>query len=144
MQSMAVKISEVSPESGSVKAFQKREWRIFGKERGFIYDKKGYTLAAYEGRKLVGFANLDLGGGAAYLQNLLVSKTAREKGIGKLLLEKSEAFAKKKGCHIVYLKTSEKHTEAMRLYKKQGYRMAGKLRNLMFHFTWYFFVKDLE
>jgi GNAT superfamily N-acetyltransferase len=141
---MAIKISQVSPESGSIKAFQKREWRIFGEERGFVYDKKGYTLAAYDGGKLVGFANLDLGGGAAYLQNLLVSKTARGKGIGKLLLKRSEAFARKKRCHIIYLKTSEKHTEAIELYKKQGYVMAGKLRNLMFHFTWYFFVKDLE
>lgn len=127
-----------------VERFRSREWYKFNKEQGYSWDQKKYSLIALENKKLIGFAKFKITGGASYLNELIVSKEFRGKGIGNLLIKRFEEFSKNKGCHVVYLETSNKHKTALKFYKKQGYKKVATLKDNKFHFTWYFFEKRLK
>jgi GNAT superfamily N-acetyltransferase len=140
---MEIRIVKVSPKNKKIKLFAKREWKAFNKEVGYSYKEDKYKFAAFEGRTLVGFASLEITGGVMYLAQLLVSKTIRGRGVGRLLIERAERFAREKRCHRIYLKTSERHIDALRLYKREGYRKIAELKNHTFHLTWYLLAKEL-
>ena len=124
--------------------FQKEEWKKFNKERNYKWKPKRFRLVALKEDKLVGYAKFKINGGASYLSEIIISKKARKSGIGKLLLNKFEEISKKQKCHIIYLKTSEKHKEAVNFYKRNNYKIVAKLKDNEFHFTWYFFEKRLK
>ena len=128
----------------AVDKFAESEWKKFNQERGYQFNEKKYLIAAYENKKIMGFASFKINGGASYLSQLLISKKARRKGLGHLLITKFEEISKKKRCHIAYLETSERHKEALKFYKKHGYKIVATLKNNKFHFTWYFLEKKLK
>lgn len=122
--------------------FEKREWRRFNKEKGYKFKEKKYTFIVKENNKILGYIFFKINGGAAYLYSLIISKKARGKGIGNLLLKKFEETAKKKKCHIAYLETSERH-KSIDFYIKHNYKIEAKIKNKEFHFTWYYLTKNL-
>lgn len=125
--------------------FAKKEWNIFDRERDYRWEKeRKYSFVVYDGDKIIGFSSFKIKGGAAYLSQLLVSKNNRKKGIGELLIKNFENFSKRKKCHIAYLDTSKKHKEAIRFYKKMGYKIVAQLKNNKFHLMWYTLEKKLK
>ena len=139
-----IKIKEIDdsikPEANE---FSEKEWKRFNNEKGFDWDKKNHSFVAYNGDSMGGFLRMSLNGGAAYLNELLVAKEERNKKIGKNLLKKFEEFARNNGCHVAYLKTSEKHNEALEFHKKHGYKISAKLEKHEFGWHWYFLTKEL-
>jgi len=53
---------------------------------------------------------------------LVVEKQSRRRGIGRLLMEDAEAWAKEQGCSVVRLWSSAGRTEAHRFYEQLGYK----------------------
>lgn len=124
--------------------FSQKVWRDFNKEKNYKWKEKKYNFIARKNKKIIGYIEFKILGGAAYLSQLIVSKKIRGKGIGELLLKKFENFSKSKKCHILYLETSEKHKEALRFYKKHGYKIVAKLKDNKFHFDWYYLSKEIK
>jgi ribosomal protein S18 acetylase RimI-like enzyme len=144
VKEMQIKSIKDPKDAKSVDAFATKEWAIFNRERNYKWKETKHTFAAYEDKKVVGFASLKINGGAAYLSQLIVLKEARRKMIGSILLQKFEQYAKRNNCHVAYLETSERHSEALRFYKRHGYKIMAKLNNNKFHLTWYFMAKPLR
>ena len=63
----------------------------------------------------------------AYVPELVVHEEARGKGIGKNLLNKIVAYAKKKACFGVFLASAIKRKESHIFYKKNGFINIGSL-----------------
>jgi len=55
------------------------------------------------------------------LENIAVDPTVRGRGIGRALLQRAEAEARRQGFAAIYLYTHEKMTENQALYSKIGY-----------------------
>ena len=141
---MQIKSVKNSKDMKAVDAFATKEWATFNREKGYRYKETKHTFAAYDNKKVVGFATLKINGGAAYLSQLIVLKGSRRKKMGSILLQKFEQYAKRNNCHVAYLETSERHVEALKFYKKHGYKIIARLNNNKFHFTWYFMAKPLR
>ena len=56
-----------------------------------------------------------------YLDDLSVTKSYRNKGIGTSLIKKSEEYAKEIGIHSIYFHVEKSNVSAFRLYKRLGY-----------------------
>lgn len=63
----------------------------------------------------------------AYVPELVVHKEARGKGIGKSLINKIVAYAKRKACFGVFLASAIKRKKSHRFYKKNGFINVGSL-----------------
>lgn len=61
--------------------------------------------------------------------NLYVDIEHRGKGIGRVLLDFAEEYARKKKLHGVKLETSKDNKEAQRFYLKCGYQRVGEVKN---------------
>jgi GNAT superfamily N-acetyltransferase len=55
------------------------------------------------------------------IEGLVVERTHRGQGIGKLLLAQAEEWAKASGCSIVRLRSTSTRTKAHRFYEHLGY-----------------------
>jgi len=58
-----------------------------------------------------------------YLDDLSVTGTYRNKGIGTSLLMRAEDYSKETGIHSIRLHVEKENTSALGLYKKLGYRI---------------------
>ena len=63
------------------------------------------------------------------LENIVVSKTERQKGIGKLLLDALLASAREVNSAAVSLEVRESNRAARFLYEKIGFQQAGRRKN---------------
>ena len=141
---MELIISEPGKEElEEVDSFIEEEWKDFNVSRGYEYKKESDKLTARVNNELQGYISFETVGGVAYLSELIVSKKSRRLGIGRKLIEKFEETCKNKGCHMVYLETSEKHLEAVKFYEGMGYKRKVELYNFKFNFTWYLYTKNL-
>lgn len=61
--------------------------------------------------------------GCAELVKYYLPRSSRGKGIGKALMEKSMASAKKLGYGQVYIESLPEFSKAVRIYEKQGFEM---------------------
>lgn len=126
-----------------VEDFKKTEWALSDAEKGLKYDKETNELVATDKEEIVGYAKYTIVGGTALLQELLVAKNARNQGVGRALLKKYEAKAKKEKCHQCYLETSDKHQVALAFYKKEKYKIIAELKDHKFRATWYILSKEI-
>jgi len=55
------------------------------------------------------------------IENVIVSKDYRNKGIGKALLNEIEMIAKKLNCYYIFFVSGDNRKEAHRLYESVGY-----------------------
>jgi GNAT superfamily N-acetyltransferase len=83
-------------------------------------------LLALDGGTLVGLASVyaDIQsirhGPRCWLQDLVVSKDARSRGIGKLLLDAATEWAREHGCTHVQLSSGLGRVDAHRFYRREG------------------------
>jgi PhnO protein len=82
---------------------------------------------AWMDQKVVGFCSVHIQhllhhwSLVAEVQELVVDKAYRGKGIGKHLLNDAIAFAKQQGCTQIELSTNRKRLDAQRFYEREGW-----------------------
>lgn len=87
----------------------------------------GNIFVARQGGDVVGMVSLlytvstALGGRVARLEDMVVSPTARNAGVGTALLSKAIEFAHSQGCKRITLMTDRDNEAAQRFYKKHGF-----------------------
>jgi GNAT superfamily N-acetyltransferase len=84
------------------------------------------VLLAMDGERLVGLASVyaDIQsiryGKRCWLQDLVVSKEARSRGIGRLLLDAATEWARARGCTHLQLSSGMGRANAHRFYRREG------------------------
>lgn len=124
--------------------FIRKEWNIFNKEHGFQWKEKRYSFIALKEKEIVGILLCKIIGGSSYISDFIVKRELRNQKIGEELFNKFEQFSKKKGCHVIYLETTEKHKKAIRFYKKRGFKKIATLKKNKHKLNCYFFEKRLK
>jgi len=70
---------------------------------------------------------------AGHILTIDVSPAHRRKGIATRLLQEIERIFKEKGVGVCHLEVREDNVAAIRLYRKSGYRIIGRLKNYYEH-----------
>jgi GNAT superfamily N-acetyltransferase len=89
-------------------------------------------LVAEEGGQVVGFCSLhfrerlNYTTPQAWAPDLIVAERARQRGIGRALLEEAERLAAERNCWNLTLESGYKRAEAHHLYRSFGMTDAGK------------------
>lgn len=100
--------------------------------RGIFVDclKVPYLCELLEERgRVVGYAIMALAGDEAHLLNLCLDSAARGRGLGMLLLEHMLLRATRTGARVLYLEVRPSNREALRLYRRSGFRRVGLRRD---------------
>ena len=126
-----------------VEDFVSKEWKKFNKEKNYVYDEEELEYSFIKDNDIYGYLKMKITGSVGYLSQIIVRKDKRKEGVGKELVKKFEEICKEKGCHKVYLETSERHEEALKFYERLGYKKVSTLKNHKFGFTWYILEKTL-
>ncbi len=82
-----------------------------------------FVAASHE--KVVGYAQGDIRGAMATLEDLAVAKEFQQKGLGSKLLSVELEALKKRGSKIVVAEVHWKNAEAIPFYYKHGFRLSG-------------------
>jgi ribosomal protein S18 acetylase RimI-like enzyme len=93
-----------TPESGSAIYIAEDET---GKRAGFIHLQ---TQTDYFNNKKVG-----------YISDLAVDSAFEGQGVGRILLDKAEEWARAEGCHLLSLYVFSNNSRARRIYEKLGF-----------------------
>lgn len=139
-----IKISEAKPEE--TKDLVKSEWpdvdqALYG-ERNWV--EKDFLFKADRDGVVVGSIMGKYAAGVLYVDDLIVAKSERGKGIGKMLMSKAEEFGKENGAHKTYLITKkEGNVAARKLYDNLGYLITGEFKNHYYHFDFVIYEKPL-
>ena len=80
----------------------------------------------------------------AYIENIAVKMTYRKQGIGRMLLEKAERWAKEKELIGLSLEAQNDNLIACRFYRKEGFQLGGvdtmkQYANLQIDLTLYWY-----
>ena len=114
-------------------AFNARHW---GK-----LDYKPLTITTREGKDIVAGLTGHTAFGWLYVDLLWVSDDRRRKGLGRTLMAKAEAEARKRGARKAWLSTFS--FQAPGFYKRLGYRQFGRLDDCPAGHSWHFMTKAL-
>lgn len=139
-----IKISEAKFEE--TKDFVKSEWPDVDEELYGIRDwvEKDFLFKADENGVVVGSIMGKYAAGVLYIDDLIVAKTQRGKGIGKMLMVKAEEWGKTMGAHKSYLITKkEGNKSARKFYDNLGYSATGEFKNHYYHFDFVIYEKSL-
>lgn len=79
-----------------------------------------------------------------YIRSIAVLPAARGQGVGRLLLQTVEDFARAKGCQRLFLSTTPFLLRALRLYEHFGFRRSEEGANNLFGTPLFTMVKTLE
>lgn len=74
---------------------------------------------------------------AAYLKRMWIADEARGLGLGRRLLEALEEHARSYGCRTAKLETNKALAEAIRLYRRSGYREVAPFNDEPFAHHWF-------
>ncbi len=115
---------------------------LFTQEAEFVPDRKlqakglatvingsevGDILVARDDSTIIGMVNLlytvstALGERVALLEDMVVSPSARRRGVGSNLVRHAIEFVREKGCRRITLLTDEDNKSAQRFYKRHGF-----------------------
>ncbi len=111
------------------------EWQNFTHEHygtTAVWEENTFRFKATENGKIIGTIDGKLEPGILYIAALMVTKDARGKGIGKLLIEKAEEFGKRHGAHRTWLSTG-KDWSSRAFYEKTGFKKIADLNDFYFH-----------
>lgn len=86
-------------------------------------------LVAKENEEIVGFAGGMLNFPEMEIMNIVIKKTERRKGIGKILLEKLIEIANDRQVETIFLEVNEKNESARKLYEKVGFEEMSRRKN---------------
>jgi ribosomal protein S18 acetylase RimI-like enzyme len=130
-------ITVVDPSSKDAKWCFEQYYAELGRrfERGFdpalsisahmheLMPPAGLLVVAYLGREPVGCGALKFhSDGVGEIKRMWVSTNVRGRGLGKKLLMALEDSARKAGISVLHLETNKSLVEAIKLYRKSGYR----------------------
>jgi GNAT superfamily N-acetyltransferase len=101
--------------------------RAYNKSAIGKLDFKPLTITMREGRNIVAGLAGYTGFGWMFVELLWVSDEKRRDGLGRALMRKAEAEARKRGVRNAYLYTFS--FQAPGFYKKFGYKEFGRLQN---------------
>lgn len=79
-----------------------------------------------ENDRILGYVGLQTVLDEGYITNIAVTKSARGKGIGKMLLQYLDSIAEDSSLSFISLEVRESNTAAISLYEKCGYESMGK------------------
>ncbi len=94
-----------------------------------IFKKKNsYFLVAKDSKDIVGFGSLGIivkvrGNAQGTIEDIVVKKKFQKKGVGKLIVNKLIAIAKKQDCYKVILQSPNKN---LSFYRKLGFKIKHK------------------
>lgn len=134
---MPIAITEISDEKlNPLEAFKQVEYpevdcEHFGDTRPDFQEYK-FTLLAEEDTNIVGYINITVRLGIAYIDSLLVGKAHRNKGIGKSLVLRAEEKAKTYNAHKIWLETGA-NWGTEKFYKDLGYSIRCRVSNDVAH-----------
>ena len=90
----------------------------------------GAILVARQDTQIIGMVNLlytvstALGARVALLEDMVIEKNQRGKGVGSRLLDAALEFAQQHGCRRITLLTDAVNTDAQRFYQRQGFSLS--------------------
>lgn len=94
-----------------------------------ISQRRTFTFLAFDGKEAIGYVSLVFPKFAKLQRNAYLTIALREnyrgKGIGSLLMERAEIYAKTKEIRRIELEVFGKNTNAIALYKKREYEVEG-------------------
>ena len=98
-------------------------------KKKLLWRKSTRIFLAKEDGKVLGLVTFrpKIFGLIAYVPELVVYENARGKGIGKNLLKKIVAYARKRACLGVFLASAIKRRKSHRFYKNNGFINIGSL-----------------
>lgn len=128
-----------------MKNFSKREWDIadlehFGRTTEDFEQK--YIRITDKG-KIIGLLHYSFWGGVMEIKTVIVSHLRRHEGVGVMMLEKAEEIAKKHKVHKMHLITGKKW-QAIKLYRKRGFKKSNNLLDHYLHKDFIEMVKKLS
>jgi GNAT superfamily N-acetyltransferase len=97
-----------------------------------IVDPDSHHIVAEDPSGLIAFASLHFRGRLnhptqeAWIPDLVVTETARRRGVGRALLDEAERHARDRGCHMLALESGYQRAEAHHMYRQFKMRDAGK------------------
>lgn len=103
-----------------------------------LNNPNNFVFVAEDNKNLVGFVAFSVRDVVRYpkpiaeLDELFVSPTWRQKGLGKQLMQQVEDKAKELQCHRLYIESHYDHKAAHKLYESLGFKNYG-----------YHFIKNL-
>lgn len=91
----------------------------------FTMQKNNISIIACLKKKAIGYASINFnisirGGVRAYIEDVVVEKEYRKKGIGKSLINILFKYAKKKSCYKIVLESKKKN---INFYRSCGYKL---------------------
>jgi GNAT superfamily N-acetyltransferase len=118
-----------------IKQFNEKEWvyadtKYYGKPIDWF--EKDFVFKADENGEIIGSISGKVEEGVLHIADVIVAKSKRGQGIGKLLIETAEKFAKENNAHKSYLLTG-KGWPTETFYLKLGYKKVGELLNHFVH-----------
>lgn len=92
-------------------------------------DNKDVTILKLtdETNKIIGSVYLETKGTKLYLGMLSVSPSVQNKGVGRILLEEAENFAKQHHCTAITITVISVRAELINWYERRGFIRSGKL-----------------
>ncbi|MGI8420434.1 MAG: GNAT family N-acetyltransferase [Candidatus Levyibacteriota bacterium] len=125
----------ISTEATNWSKFEEKEWSVLDKEhygRTFDWTKKQFKITISDDNNVVGSLVMGIVVGVAHIENIIVTKLYRRKGIGKMLIQKGEELAKENNAHKIYLETG-KTWNLIAFYEPLGYKITADLPNHYAH-----------
>jgi GNAT superfamily N-acetyltransferase len=118
------------------------EWKRLDEEIGIDPRDSKHKFGIFIGKEIVGYVYFRIWGGRFYIDEFIIKEGFRRKGIGTKTFEWLEDFARKRSCHKMLLKTTEKHL-ILDLAKRLGYKEEAILRDDAFHLDWLYLSKGI-
>jgi|SRR3989304_5667252 len=101
-------------------------------DRALVSDSQAYVCVT-AGEKIIAFGSLTVknnlwqAGYLGHVDELVVDKKYRSRGVGTQVLEQLIALAKQKGCCRIELDSASHRTDAHRFYERHGFENRGYL-----------------
>ncbi|ASZ12606.1 GNAT family N-acetyltransferase [Chitinophaga pendula] len=94
-----------------------------------LFKHTSATILKYtsESNTITGTVYLEIRKNALYLGMLTVSPELQGKGIGKILLEEGEVFAKQNNCQKITMSVIKNRKELIAWYERHGYQFTGEI-----------------
>lgn len=127
-----------------INRFTARIWNTFWRKKGLnsVYVKKFYIIK--EKNKKIGYIKIIFDSGVAHVNDIIIIKNMRGKGIGHKIMGFIDKEAIKKKCHKIRLETQKDLLpNAYHLYTKFGFKEEAVLKKDYFKKDWVVLSKYL-
>jgi GNAT superfamily N-acetyltransferase len=120
-------------------------WQIYNQEMGVVFSKNVYYFSIILENTEIGFLRIDVRGGVAYLDDIIIKSEYRGQKIGYEGVEFFMNFSKEKRCHKMRIKTCpELSPAAYHIYVKLGFVEEARLKKDYFGHDWVILAKFLD